>query len=272
MNIQEYIASGVLESYVLGLANEKEIAEVEQLASNSPEIKAELQAIEEALESYAFANAKTPPAHLQNQIWEKLAAETEVKTTKVLDFDSGKEIDLADQQAPKITGFFGSYLRVAASVALLGSLLANIYFGTQWKESKESLSLAIRENIELQKEAKSQEGGLQVNEVNLLMNPETKMSKLVGQKGSESSTVMLAWDTKTNQVYVVRGNLPVPPEGMQYQLWALVDGKPVDAGVFDIKNNAQPVKKIPAANAFAVTLEKRGGSPVPTSDIKVMGI
>lgn len=272
MNIQEYIASGVLESYVLGLANEKEIAEVEQLAAKSPEIKAEIRAIEEALESYAFANAKTPPAHLQNQIWEKLSTESEEKTTKVIDFNSGQEVDLSQQEVPKITGFFGSYLRIAASVALLGSVLANIYFGSQYKATKENLSLAIKENIQLQKDSKALDGGIKANEVSLMMNPETKMSKLVGQKGSESSTVMLAWDIKTNKVYVVRGNLPTPPEGMQYQLWALVDGKPIDAGVFDIKNNTQELKKVPAPSAFAVTLEKRGGSPVPTSDIKVMGI
>lgn len=272
MNIQEYIASGVLESYVLGLASEKEVAEVEQLALKHPEIKAELRAIEGALESYAFANAQTPPAHLQSKIWEKIAAESEEKQTKVIDFDSGKEVDLTQQQAPKLTGFYGSYLRIAASVALLGSLLANIYFATQWNETKSNLSLAINENIKLQKNSKLQEGTMQANEVNLLMNPETKMSKLVGQKGAENSTVVLAWDTKTNQVYLVRGNLPTPPAGMQYQLWAIVDDKPMDAGVFDIKNSTQELKKVPPAKAFAVTLEKQGGSTAPTSDIMVMGI
>lgn len=272
MNIQEYIASGVLESYVLGLASEKEVAEVEQLVLQYPEIKAELRAIEGALESYAFANAQTPPAHLQSKIWEKIVAESEEKQTKVLDFDTGKEIDLSQQQAPKLTGFYGGYLRVAASVALLGSLLANIYFATQWNETKSNLSLAINENIKLQKDVKSQEGMMQPSEVNLMMDPQIKMSKLVGQKGAENSTVMLAWDTKTNKVYVVRGNLPAPPAGMQYQLWAIVDDKPMDAGVFDIKNNTQELKKVPPAKAFAVTLEKQGGSPAPTSDIMVMGI
>lgn len=272
MNIQEYIASGVLESYVLGLANETEIAEIKQLAVQSPEIKAEIRAIEDALESYAFANAEAPPAYLQSQIWDKIAAESEVKTTKVIDFESGKEINASEQQPPKITGFFGNYLRIAASLALLGSILANVYLGTRWNESKENLSLAINENIELQKNAKSQEGAIMPSEVNMLMSPEMKMSKLVGQKGSENSTVMLTWDTKTNKVYLIRGNLPVPPDGMQYQLWAIVNDKPMDAGVFDIKNNTQELKTVPQPKAFAVTLEKKGGSPVPTSDIMAVGI
>lgn len=272
MNIQEYIASGILESYVLGLANEKEIAEIEQLALQSPEIKAEIRAIEDALESYAFANSEAPPAHLQGQIWDKIVAESEAKMPKLIRFDNGEEIDENELNAPKITGFFGSYLRIAASIALLGSVLANVYLGTQWKETKENLSLAINENIGLQKTAKAQEGAIMPSEVNMLMNPEMKMSKLVSQKSSENSTVMLAWDTKTNKVYLIRGNLPAPPDGMQYQLWAIVNDKPIDAGVFDIKNNTQELKSVPLPKAFAVTLEKKGGSPVPTSDIKVIGI
>ena len=48
----------------------------------------------------------------------------------------------------------------------------------------------------------------------------------------------------------------------------MVDGKPVDAGVFDL--NAGPgmfkMKNIPRAQAFAITLEKKGGSPTPSLD------
>jgi anti-sigma-K factor RskA len=272
MNIQEYIASGVLESYVLGLANDKEKAEIEALVQKSPEIKVEIRAIEDALESYAFANAQAPPAHLKNQIWDKIAAESEGKTTKVIDFNSGKEVDLETQQPPKVTGLFGNYVRIAASVALLGSLLANIYLGNSWKESKENLSLAINENVELQKKAKLQDGAIMPSEVSMMMNPSIKMCKLMGQKGSENSTVMLAWDMKSNKVFLVRPNLPAPPDGMQYQLWAIVNDKPMDAGVFDIKNNMQELKTVPLPKAFAVTLEKKGGNSAPTSDIKVMGI
>jgi anti-sigma-K factor RskA len=54
----------------------------------------------------------------------------------------------------------------------------------------------------------------------------------------------------------------------------MVDGKPVDAGVFDIKDGAGMVrmKNIPRAQAFAITLEKKGGSPTPSLDkLYVMG-
>jgi anti-sigma-K factor RskA len=53
----------------------------------------------------------------------------------------------------------------------------------------------------------------------------------------------------------------------QYQLWALVDGKPVDLGVFDMRDGEvglKNMKPIGVAQTFAVTLEPRGGSVSPT--------
>lgn len=274
MDINSYIASGILESYVLGSTSPEETVEVEQMAIKYPEVKAELRSIEDALESYAFNHAEAPPAHLKSQIWNTLVAdtnttETVVKETKVIDFNSGEDVE---PMFEKSSGFFSNYIRIAASVALLGSVLANIYVLTRWNASKENLTAAIHENIQLQKEAKNNEGMMKPSEVNLLMSPAVKTFKLMGQKVSPNSTVMLALDTKTNTVYLVRPNLPAPPAGMQYQLWAIVDDKPLDAGVFDIINNTQQLKKVPLPKAFAVTLEKKGGSAVPTSDIFVLGI
>ena len=54
------------------------------------------------------------------------------------------------------------------------------------------------------------------------------------------------------------------PTGKQYQLWAIVDGKPVDAGVINNCIGLCKMKKIDHAEAFAITLEKEGGSPTPT--------
>lgn len=274
MDINSYIASGILESYVLGSTSPEEAVEVEQMAIKYPEVKAELRAIEDAFESYAFNHAEEPPTHLKNQIWNTLVPNTDtagtaVKETKVIDFNSGEEVETTLE---KSNGFFSSYIRIAASVALLGSVLANIYVLTRWNASKETLTATINQNIQLQKEVKNNEGMIKPNEVNFLMSPAVKTFKLMGQKVSPNSTVMLALDMKTNRVYFVRGNLPAPPTGMQYQLWAIVDDKPLDAGVFDIINNTQELKKVPMPKAFAVTLEKKGGSAVPTSDIFVLGI
>ncbi len=59
-------------------------------------------------------------------------------------------------------------------------------------------------------------------------------------------------------------NLPTPPTDKQYQLWALVDGKPVDAGMITDLEDLQAMKEMPEAQAFAITLEPKGGSVNPT--------
>ena len=61
--------------------------------------------------------------------------------------------------------------------------------------------------------------------------------------------------------------MPKNDEEHQYQLWALVDGKPVDLGVFDAEDGViglKDMKSIGTLQTFAVTLEPRGGSINPT--------
>ncbi len=56
------------------------------------------------------------------------------------------------------------------------------------------------------------------------------------------------------------------------QLWAIVEGKPVDAGMIDACSGLCKMKNISNASAFAITLEKRGGSPTPNLEqLQVIG-
>jgi len=92
--------------------------------------------------------------------------------------------------------------------------------------------------------------------------------ELKGTDVSPKSLATVYWNNQSNDVYLMVKDLPPPPSDMQYQLWAMVDGKPVDAGVFDTgKGNVlQNMKTAISPQAFAVTLEKKGGSPTPTME------
>jgi len=48
----------------------------------------------------------------------------------------------------------------------------------------------------------------------------------------------------------------------QYQLWAQIDGQMVDLGVFEHNDQLQRLKTTQKAEAFVITIEPRGGSPV----------
>lgn len=58
--IKEFIESGVLELYVMGIASPQETYDVEQMAAIHPEIRQEIESISEAMESYALAHAVKP--------------------------------------------------------------------------------------------------------------------------------------------------------------------------------------------------------------------
>ncbi len=60
MDIKEYIASGVLEQYVLGTISDEELLTVDQMAASYPEIKEEILSISYVLEKLAIENAIAP--------------------------------------------------------------------------------------------------------------------------------------------------------------------------------------------------------------------
>ena len=63
--VRAYIESGILELYVLGQLSATECDEVEAMAAKHPEVKAEITAIELAMEAYAFENAIEPSANVE---------------------------------------------------------------------------------------------------------------------------------------------------------------------------------------------------------------
>ena len=111
----------------------------------------------------------------------------------------------------------------------------------------------------------------------MLRNPDMAVIKMPGTNVPTSpdsnSVATVYWNTKSKDVYLMVNNLPQPPSDKQYQLWAIVDGQPIDAGVFDLQSVAGllRMKNMPRAQIFAVTLEKRGGSPTPQGPMYVLG-
>lgn len=59
-NISEYIESGIIEAYVLGLASPEETEEVESYAIVHPEVIQAIDTFSESLEQHALANAVAP--------------------------------------------------------------------------------------------------------------------------------------------------------------------------------------------------------------------
>ena len=60
MTSKEYIDSGILEQYVLGMVTPDECSEVERRATADPAVRQEINVISESLEEYAMSHAIAP--------------------------------------------------------------------------------------------------------------------------------------------------------------------------------------------------------------------
>jgi len=263
---KEYISSGVLESYVLGSATEQERLEVERIARLYPEVQEEIVAIQDALNEYALTHQQQPPAALKQKIWSKLQdidvapVRSEVKQgAKIVSINS----------APSFN--FQRLLAAASVTLLIGSTALNVMLYSELKNTEESLTALNAEKEFFAQQFKVQSTSLQQTqeEMAFLTQPSTRVINLKGVPKFSDALATAYWNTSTHDLYLKINNLPAPPSEMQYQLWAIVDGKPVDAGVFDLADNnviLQKMKSFNSAQAFAVTLEKKGGSVAPNLD------
>jgi anti-sigma-K factor RskA len=85
------------------------------------------------------------------------------------------------------------------------------------------------------------------------------------------------WSDKAKRGILVAASLETLPADRQYQLWAFAEGKPVDAGTFDVDPagralvESKDLAAVRTAENFAVTVEPRGGVPQPTGPIVLLG-
>ena len=68
MDIKAYIQSGVIEQYVLGLATAEDVAELEQLRVQYPELNDAVLNFEKNFEAYLLANPVQPPAFIKSSL------------------------------------------------------------------------------------------------------------------------------------------------------------------------------------------------------------
>lgn len=111
----------------------------------------------------------------------------------------------------------------------------------------------------------------------VMESDDVRMLFLGGQGPQPKAHGKVFWSEGAKRGVLVAGNLePLPPDH-QYQLWVFVDGKPVDAGVFDADAagralfESRDLAAVRAAENFAVTVEPRGGLPQPSGPIVLIG-
>ena len=256
MSAEELIRSGLLEAYVLGQASPEEMALVERMRSNDAAVRAELEAIENALEEQAMRTAIQPASSVKSAIMERIGGEARSASTPVIPI-----------QTPAVRPF--NWLAAASVAALLLSAAINYMQYREIREVRGELARLENDRSVLAEELKVQRTAMERTQQQLavMMDPRADMVVLKGMGTAEGHKARIYWDKAANVVHFDPMSMPAPPEGMQYQLWAQVDGQMVDAGMVNLDADTvglQRMKDIANAQAFAVSIERMGGSPTPT--------
>lgn len=270
MNIEEYISSGIVEAYVLGVATDEEVREIEQLMTQHPELVAAIREQEDVLINYAKENAVTPPPQLKQTIWQALSGDTMDEAEPTI--TSTPKIKITPN-APAKTGW-NKYALAASLALLIASAAANVWqMGENNKMKNDVAVLAANQKVLTEEKDNALAAAQKANNaIEVLSLPKLLKINLAGVGTHTAETAMLYWDGASGDVYVDLDKMPEAPAGKQYQLWAIVDGKPVDAGMYEANNHLalHKMKNIPKAEMFAITIENSGGSPSPTMDQMVV--
>jgi len=241
VNIQEYISSGIIESYVLGLALPEERAEFEKMCALYPELVEARTNFELSVEKQALEDSVAPPVGSKEKIWSAIQQSATRNPSKIVPME------------PRKSRSSGLRWFAAASIILF---LLTAYLAYSFYNKNRQLQAKIDRNDSLLNAMTTGD--------KIMHDPNVMVVNMVGLKGS-SSSANVYWDSTSTDVYMVVKNMPKLPSDKQYQLWALIGSKPVDLGLFDPpqSNIILKMKNAQKADAFAITIENRGNTGGP---------
>ena len=252
MELKDIISSGLLELFVTGLTSPEESVQVEQWITKHPEVKQEVLSIQHALETYATSHAIQPDPQLKNKILGLITKGNLVQPTAVI---------------RKISYWF-TVAAAASVILMICSIVIAFGYYQKYHDTTKQLQVAeqkLNQDSELNTAMHS--------DINIMTNRYAQPVVLNGTAHAPDALAKIFWMKNSGEVWVVPDNLPEVPSGKQYQLWAIVDGKPVDAGMISTSKgmyHLQKMKSFGKVDAFAITLEKTGGSPTPSMNQMVV--
>lgn len=260
MDLEKYISSGILEAYALNELNDAESAEVREMLVKYPQLKDELEQIELGLEQLAFDTAIDAPADLKDSILDKI---------EVPEISSEPDKEPVLRSLPEAERKSNAWPYVAAAsvaIMLFSSYMAYDYksrldeTSSRLEEFKIANQLIVTQYEDLNNRLLKIE-----NDVDVFAAVEYDKIKMSAVVEGKDFTASVYWNSQSNEAYLNTGNLDKLNSDQQYQLWAIVDGSPVDMGVFDAGGQGLlKMKNIANASTFAVTIEPKGGSENPS--------
>lgn len=284
MSKQEFL--DLCGAYALGALDANELALFLRTAARADaEMKAALsEALKLAAELSLAAPEAEPAPEVRDRLRDRLHARVQAEAPAPRPARRERE--------PLLGRILGAWMRPRPALALAFSMLVAtvglIAYSSSLKGRLEGKDLALLDTHERMRDlADSTRARITALEDSLgrsqalLEVIRARGMQVVMMGGMEDSTGYgkILWDPE-RKTAVLQVSLPPEPEGMDYQLWIIRDKQPMDAGVFQVAARGgdgfyridrlveTDRKRI---NAFAVTMEPKGGMPQPTGKMYLMG-
>ncbi|RAJ87728.1 anti-sigma-K factor rskA [Chitinophaga dinghuensis] len=287
MDINRYISSGVLESYVYGLLPDEEHSEVEAIVLRYPEVRLVVNNLQQQLEDFVHNYAVTPPPALKAQLLDMIHNESTPEGEALLPEELRLNTHMVSNQkaAPPPAAFTAipgkkkardriwKYLAAACILILVISASINLFLlkdSTDYKGRYQRL-IAAQQKIDADKSLESnQTASFRETEgdESLMNDPAVIWVKTSGYGHHNAGAASLGWDKKSREVYFINWQLPEPPENKQFHIWSVSDHQLQDAGMPEINRSntgkLQHMRRvIENPKAFVITLEPKGDSTGP---------
>jgi anti-sigma-K factor RskA len=262
VNIKDYISSGLVESYVLGLASEEEKAEFEYMCTRNPELVSARIDFEIALERQLLGEPNVPVTEAKDRIMNAIRQEPSVSPSKVITMEN---VATARSTSPM------RWVAAASIILLLASAYFAVNFYSRNKELEAELVESKKAQTEMDRRMKTME---------IMSDPNVAVVNLKGTEKAPASSASVYWDSTNQNVYLVVKNMPRLPSEKQYQLWSLINAQdgsmqPTSLGLFDVGDDKKLILKMDKAqkaDAFAITIETRGNKAGPNlEELQSMG-
>ncbi len=246
MDLQSFIQSGLLEAYVLGQCSAEERTEVERMASEHAEVRAELSSIEASLESYAAAHAVLPPDWMKASIMERIEKETPNPSSP----------NTPNSRTRKIPLLLFQLLAFVLAAACSFLFLRQKDLGRENGQFQVSIDSLQNQLAACGEQLKKPDPVAEI-----LCDPATQ--RFIVSDGKGINTVVY-YNARLKKMAYDPFGLPTPKDGKYYQFWAIVGDKPVSLGMKST-SICESVKTIEAPVAFAISEEDNpNGNTTPT--------
>lgn len=223
------------------------------------ECRRELEAWEATASPLSLsATPMEPSANVRERILKQVREERRSRTVP----DAGANVVPFVSRSPRM-----SYGLIAAGIicTLLIGWIAIL--SRQNRAARAELQKLIEQNQAMQAQlAREREI------VEIFTGPGSKLTPLVATTSVSGARATLAYDQKGQALLLAEG-LPAAPAGKGYQLWFIVNNKPLPGQVFntDASGNGKMMDRMPSGvddkAIFAITMEDSTGATSPTSPI-----